>query len=484
MQKHEQGHFDKHTCSQMTSKCSNPCNILMSQCAICLQINRTVWHESVMKVILNAILLTGNANQQQRCIQGVFWKWDSKSHYDTPTLTHTHTHCRTEPCRTCYLMRIFPISLDFQHLKEFKGGRLSENVCVFLWACLRVRLDLAPDSTAAKPVKHHSAQHYCNIQSFSSDPYTQTYVCSSAYTHTHIHSLHSVPLASADSGYMATKRTDKELTTPGRLARSEKVCFAWQNLHLSSGSAREHSFHLAVPPSVFINNNNKRRTFFFSSTCSISSTLADFSRIPAVTIQARWNTIEENASCFIWTTPPVWAFLSHHWLAAGLAARIDQRVVSTGCLSQSREPSKLMNRTLWTEGGGYWCQHVFWLLPQGVILRAVIWHSWVCVSCRSGLLTVTHGSLLFAKWMLFMMLLHERSAFITLLCLIPPCFTFKLAIVSCVTFRNEDNSIASPARKWSETPNNFNVQSSSWVMCYPWTAEYIIVRLNAAWLSV
>lgn len=42
----------------------------------------------------------------------------------------------------------------------------------------------------------------------------------------HAHFLYSVPLANADSGYMATKRTVKELTTPGRLAHNKSVAAA------------------------------------------------------------------------------------------------------------------------------------------------------------------------------------------------------------------------------------------------------------------
>lgn len=42
--------------------------------------------------------------------------------------------------------------------------------------------------------------------------------CTSA--HTHSHSPYSVALASADSANMESKGTDKELTTPGRLAHS------------------------------------------------------------------------------------------------------------------------------------------------------------------------------------------------------------------------------------------------------------------------
>lgn len=59
--------------------------------------------------------------------------------------------------------------------------------------------------------------------------------------------------------------------------------------------------------------------------------------------------------------------LSHHWLAAGLATRFDQCVLSTGCLSQSRVPSKAVSRSQWTECGGWW---------NGIKLNDVFLYYW------------------------------------------------------------------------------------------------------------
>lgn len=106
-----------------------------------------------------------------------------------------------------------PFTLDFQHLEEFRYCRIAS--CVSR---------LGAELVCCRPVIDCSAQHGRNIHSFSSDPYTHRH-CTHTFLHTHTHaySFYSVPLANADSGYMATKRTDKELTTPGRLARGERA---------------------------------------------------------------------------------------------------------------------------------------------------------------------------------------------------------------------------------------------------------------------
>lgn len=107
--------------------------------------------------------------------------------------------------------------------------------------------------------------------------------------------------------------------------------------------------------------------------------------------------------------PPVSASLSHHWLAAGLATRFDQRAVSTGCLSQPREPSKPMNRTQRTRGGGA-------LMPirQPLNPRRVFWllHSYECVCHSAELITlklwhIAHYS--FQKLILFKLLLPPEE---------------------------------------------------------------------------
>lgn len=75
--------------------------------------------------------------------------------------------------------------------------------------------------------------------------------------------LSSVPLANADSGYTATTRTDKELTTPGRLACDERVTtVGWIYNSRDCGVYElfmEWSvFILTSPIFVFININSNR----------------------------------------------------------------------------------------------------------------------------------------------------------------------------------------------------------------------------------
>lgn len=112
------------------------------------------------------------------------------------------------------------------------------------------------------------------------------------------------------------------------------------------------------PPSVFINNKRHLPVLW-------SSDIAYHPSRPCSWSLAGLNQMEERTICFIWLSPspppppPVSVSLSYHWLAAGLTTRFGQCVVSTGCLSPPREPSKPMNRTQWMKAWGYW-----WLPPN------------------------------------------------------------------------------------------------------------------------
>lgn len=99
--------------------------------------------------------------------------------------------------------------------------------------------------------------------------------------------------------------------------------------------------------------------------------------------------MHETAICFMKVTPPFNASLSHHWLAVGLATCFDQCVVSMGCLSESKEPSKPLNRTQWTWGRGVlmatwksdgsFCCDCRMLFPKGVVTHvlSVSWLHWL-----------------------------------------------------------------------------------------------------------
>lgn len=94
-----------------------------------------------------------------------------------------------------------------------------------------------------------------------------------------------------------------------------------------------------------------------------------YSLSPISAVKLIWGRIESNGrkDHLLYLTvppsppppPPVSVSLSYHWLAAGLTTRFGQCVVSTGCLSPPREPSKPMNRTQWMKAWGYW-----WLPPN------------------------------------------------------------------------------------------------------------------------
>ena len=168
---------------------------------------------------------------------------------------------------------------------------------------------------------------------------------------------------------MATERTDKELTTPGRLACRERVASVdriYSSVAVALMNTPWSVFLLTSPPSEFI--NNKRRHTPLSSplspTFTISSILSFYSCNAALIVVASWNKMVQKAICFVWATPSASDFLSHHWLVAGLATYFDQHVVSTGYLSQKRGPSKPMKRTqgrvyqywqgnLWTSVGSF-----------------------------------------------------------------------------------------------------------------------------------
>lgn len=142
------------------------------------------------------------------------------------------------------------ISLDFQHLKELKGRRLSENVslCVRTWIPAHLQPSLSKTARLSTTVISTHSLAVC------------THGRARSLLHTHAHALYSVPLASADSGYTATKRTDKELTSPGRLARSQSLAFV-DKIYTSAAALRTSSscFH-----------HQQQKTF----TCGFSSILA------------------------------------------------------------------------------------------------------------------------------------------------------------------------------------------------------------------
>lgn len=232
-----------------------------------------------------------------------------------------------------------------------------------------MRLDLPLNSVCSWAVIDCSAQQYCNIHSFSSDPYTHT------YTHAHTHSF-SLFCSSGQCWlriYGDQKNRQRADNTRSFGSR-QKGCTGWQNLLLVGRSAWEHFmrwsvFILTFPSPVFIKNKKyfclygAIHTWHFIHLGCIDNMQPD---------EIKWK-----KKPFALTDPPpaASASLSYHWLVAGLATC--QRAVSTGCLSPPRKPSKPMNRTQWTEGGlvlmPTWqplnLRRVFWLLPQGIIMR-------------------------------------------------------------------------------------------------------------------
>ena len=86
-----------------------------------------------------------------------------------------------------------PFTLDFQHLEEWWCCCIAWKcvcVCVCVCVCASCVSRLGAELVCCRPVIDCSPQHYRNIHSFSSDPYTQghcthTFLC----THTHTHTL-------------------------------------------------------------------------------------------------------------------------------------------------------------------------------------------------------------------------------------------------------------------------------------------------------
>lgn len=135
---------------------------------------------------------------------------------------HTHTH--TDLSHTHAELVTWS---EFSYFNTWNRGEQlkmeRKEFCVYFH--MRISLDLVTPLVCSQPATDCPAQHYCNIPSFCSDPYTQTHFC----TNTPILSvLFLWPMLSQD--IRGAKRIDKVLTTPARLvyskkaARADKMC--------------------------------------------------------------------------------------------------------------------------------------------------------------------------------------------------------------------------------------------------------------------
>lgn len=190
---------------------------------------------------------------------------------------------------------------------------------------------------------------------------------------------------------MKTKKNRQSADNTRSFGSQRKGCTGWQNVHFLGRSTCEHFVEWSVFSLTF-SLLPCQKTLLFSLYNMTYVHLSSLSLALAVDffMLARWKKkMHETAICFMKVTPPFNASLSHHWLAVGLASCFDQCVVSMGCLSESKEPSKPLNRIQWTWGRGVlmatwksdgsFCCDCRMLFPKGVVTHvlSVSWLHWL-----------------------------------------------------------------------------------------------------------
>ena len=145
---------------------------------------------------------------------------------------------------------------------------MSPKVCVCVCVCVCLCSGrLGPQCSCSRPVMDCSAQHYCNIHSFSSNPHTRAYahtrLHTQTHTHTHAYSMRSVPLANADSGYMAAAKNGQRADNTRSFGPSRRKRVASLDKFTTRAAAALTDtslrvFFLMSPPSVFTTNNDKK----------------------------------------------------------------------------------------------------------------------------------------------------------------------------------------------------------------------------------